>query len=452
MNGLSIGIAGAGLLGRLLAWRLSQAGHRMSVFDPAASEQSVARSQAPDPYVPTAAAFTAAGMLSPLSELDNAEPAVAALGWRSLALWPRVAAALPGAPKVTVGGSLLVAHRADLGSAQRVLDRLKTAVATPEWQRLSPPEGVQPLDAAALRTLEPSIQGPAHAWLLPGEGFIDTVAMMGALHSGASGADWHWGQRVLAVQAGERGGTLRLADGRMLAFDAVIDVRGVGAKGIAPSRLWGEGGGEGPAAVDCGNCLAPTPTLPQRGREQDPHPHPLPQAGEGVKPRGPLTVEQVRGVRGEVLWLDCPGHGLTRPVRLLHPRHRVYIVPRTDRDVLVGASEIESEDRSPVSLRSAVELLAAAHSVVPALAEARILKMDVNLRPALPDNNPLVEWQGRKLTINGLFRHGWLLAPALVERALATEDVRAANLGVAPFDDLAMNSKAASAGLASAIA
>ena len=118
----------------------------------------------------------------------------------------------------------------------------------------------------------------------------------------------------------------------------------------------------------------------------------------------------------------------------------------------MGASEIESEDRSPVSLRTATELMAAAHSVVPALAEARILKLDVNLRPALPDNNPLVEWQGRKLTINGLFRHGWLLAPALVERALAADGARAANLSVAPFDDLAMNSKAASAGLASAIA
>jgi glycine oxidase len=285
---------------------------------------------------------------------------VAALGWRSLALWPRIAAVLPGTPKIPVGGSLLVAHRADLGAARRVLDRLQTAIATPEWRAASPAEGVQQLDAAALRTLEPSIQGPAHAWLLPGEGFIDSLAVMAALHAGAASVDWHWGQRVLAVEAGEGGGTLRLADGRALAFDVVIDVRGVGAR----------------------------PDLP------------------------------TRGVRGEVIWLDCPGHGLTRPVRLLHPRHRVYVVPRSDRDVLVGASEIESEDRSPVSLRSAVELMAAAHSVVPALAEARILKLDVNLRPALPDNNPLVEWQGRKLVINGLFRHGWLLAPALVEQAL----------------------------------
>ena len=356
---LRIGIAGGGLLGRLLAWRLSQAGHRVSVLDPAVDERAVVRSQAPEPYVPTAAGFTAAGMLSPLSELDNAEPAVAALGWRSLALWPQIAAALPGSPTVTVGGSLLVAHRPDLGAAQRVLARMQAAAATPEWRAASPAEGVQTLDAQALREMEPSIQGPAHAWLLPGEGFVDTVAMMNALYSGADGADWHWSQRVLAVEAGEGGGTLRLADGRVLAFDAVIDVRGIGAK----------------------------PELP------------------------------VRGVRGEVIWLDCPGHGLTRPVRLLHPRHRVYIVPRSARDVLVGASEIESEDRSPVSLRSAVELMAAAHSVAPALAEARIVKMDVNLRPALPDNNPRIEHSGRLLRINGLFRHGWLLAPALLEQA-----------------------------------
>ena len=58
----SIGIAGAGLLGLLLAWRLAQAGHRVSVFDPAVSEQPVPRSQAVGPYVPTAAGFTAAGI------------------------------------------------------------------------------------------------------------------------------------------------------------------------------------------------------------------------------------------------------------------------------------------------------------------------------------------------------------------------------------------------------
>ncbi|MEZ5702524.1 MAG: hypothetical protein R3E42_12140 [Burkholderiaceae bacterium] len=54
-----------------------------------------------------------------------------------------------------------------------------------------------------------------------------------------------------------------------------------------------------------------------------------------------------------MVWLQAPGVALQRPVRLLHPRHRVYIVPRADNLFVVGASEVESEDRSPVSLRSA---------------------------------------------------------------------------------------------------
>lgn len=356
----TVGIAGAGLLGRLLAWRLAHAGWRVSVFDPAEGAGPVFRSQAPDPYVPTAAGFTAAGMLSPLAELDNAEPGEAALGWRSIELWRDIAASLPQAPYFRAEGSLMLAHRTDLGAAQRVLERLRAATATPEWQRLSPPEGVQALDLPTLRTLEPAIQGPALAWLLPGEAQVDTVAMMAALHADAPGVDWHWRAPVLALQAGAQGGALQLADGRLLAFDRVIDVRGVGAK----------------------------PDLP------------------------------IRGVRGEVVWLHCPGHGLTRPTRLLHPRHRVYLVPRPGDKVIVGASEIESEDRSPASLRTVVELLAAAHSVVPALAEARILRLDVNLRPALPDNNPRIDREGALLRINGLFRHGWLLAPALAEKAL----------------------------------
>jgi glycine oxidase len=85
---------------------------------------------------------------------------------------------------------------------------------------------------------------------------------------------------------------------------------------------------------------------------------------------------------------------------------------------VVGASSIESEDRSPVSVRTTVELLAAAHSLVPALAEARILHAEANLRPALPDNLPRIDTQAGLTRINGLYRHGWLIAPAMVEEAM----------------------------------
>lgn len=361
MTSLSIGIAGAGLLGRLLAWRLSGLGHRVSVFDPAASPEPLFRSERPQ-ILPAGAAlqaagFTAAGMLSPLAELDNAEPAVAALGWRSITLWRAIAAALPERPYFAARGSLLLAHRSDLGAAQRVLGRLAHATQSPVWIASRPPGGVQPLTAVQLRELEPAVQGPAHAWLLPGEGQIDTVAMLRALLSAAPEVRWQWGRSVTEARDD---GRLLFTDGGSASFDRVIDVRGLGAK----------------------------PSLP------------------------------VRGVRGEMVWLHAPGHGLQRPVRLLHPRHRVYLVPRPGDMVLVGASEIESEDNSQVSLRSAIELMAAAHSVVPALAEARIARLDANLRPALPDNAPRTEWQGACLRINGLFRHGWLLAPALADDAL----------------------------------
>lgn len=360
-----VGVAGGGLLGRLLAWRLALAGHRVQVFEVAPDALPLLRSRAAEGAQPTAAGFTAAGMLSPLAELDNAEPQVAALGWRSLQLWRSWCDVLPDAPRLSVQGSLLLAHRADAGAAQRVLDRLHAATRTPQWQALSPPEPVQALEPAQLHALEPAVQGPALAWMLPGEGLIDTVAAMAALYAAALATgrvQWHGASPVQAVlgQGAGLAPRLRLADGRELPFDVVVDVRGVGAAGDWP----------------------------------------------------------VRGVRGEVVHLDCPGHGLQRPLRLLHPRHRVYVVPRSERAVLVGASEIESEDRSPMSLRSAVELMAAAHSVVPALAEARITALDVNLRPALPDNNPMIDWNAGRLAINGLFRHGWLLAPALVDQAL----------------------------------
>ena len=338
---ISIGIAGAGLLGRLLAWQLARAGHRVSVFDPACDAQPSFDGQ-------QAAGFTAAGMLSPLAELDTSSAEVATLGWRSIGLWRGIVSRLQSPPQFNTDGSLLLAHRSDLGSAQRVLARLESAAAgTPR---------AEPVSSARLAQLEPALHGASHAWLLPQEGQIDPVAAMQALHAEARDVQWHWNQPVESVAPG----LLLLQDGTQRRFDVVFDVRGTGSR----------------------------PELP------------------------------VRGVRGETVWLHAPGHGLTRPVRLLHPRHRVYLVPRPGDIVLVGASEIESEDRSPVSLRSAVELMAAAHSVMPALAEARIQRLDVNLRPALPDNEPHIEAEPGRVRINGLFRHGWLIAPALVDDAL----------------------------------
>jgi glycine oxidase len=104
---------------------------------------------------------------------------------------------------------------------------------------------------------------------------------------------------------------------------------------------------------------------------------------------------------------------LSRPVRLLHPRHPLYVVPWPDGRFMIGATVIESDDAGPVSVRSALELLGAAYALHPAFGEAEILDAGAGVRPAFADNVPRIVVRGRTLYVNGLYRHGFLLAPAL---------------------------------------
>jgi glycine oxidase len=126
----------------------------------------------------------------------------------------------------------------------------------------------------------------------------------------------------------------------------------------------------------------------------------------------------LRGVKGEVIVVETDEIALSRPVRLIHPRWSLYIIPRADNRFLIGATAIESEDRG-ISVRSALELLTAAYAVHPAFAEARIVDMGAALRPAFPDNLPRVTVANARITVNGLYRHGFLIAPALAEATLA---------------------------------
>lgn len=124
----------------------------------------------------------------------------------------------------------------------------------------------------------------------------------------------------------------------------------------------------------------------------------------------------LRGVRGEIITLHAPEVKLTRPTRLIHPRYPIYIAPKQNGIFRVGATEIESDDLSPISVRSTLELLSAAYTVDSGFAEARIVDMVTQCRPALPDNLPSIRRLGnRVLQINGLYRHGFLIAPAMLD-------------------------------------
>jgi glycine oxidase len=125
----------------------------------------------------------------------------------------------------------------------------------------------------------------------------------------------------------------------------------------------------------------------------------------------------LRGVKGEIILIETDEIKLSRPVRLIHPRWPLYVIPRGGNRFMLGATSIEAED-SGVSVRSALELLGAAYAVHPAFAEARIVEFGSGLRPAFPDNLPRIAIDNERIAVNGLYRHGFLLAPALAELTL----------------------------------
>jgi glycine oxidase len=133
----------------------------------------------------------------------------------------------------------------------------------------------------------------------------------------------------------------------------------------------------------------------------------------GMSASGDLRT--LRGVRGEMLVIETDEIGLTRPVRLLHPRFPLYVVPWSQNRFMIGATVIESEDRGPATVRSAFDLLGHAYTLHPAFGEARIVGFEAGLRPSFPDNVPKIVLRGRHILVNGFYRHGYLLAPVLAK-------------------------------------
>ncbi len=339
---MRVGIAGNGLLGRVLGLRLLDLGHEVTVFD---DRRGTGR----------CAGEVAAGMLSPLAELETGDARIHALGLRSLDLWSGIIDRLGTPVEFARRGSLVTSHPRDRALAERLIARIERRLRDVGVGA----SAVRELDAVAARELEPGLAAGGGAWLLEGEGQVDAQAFMAAAAERlARAAEIVPGCPV----AGLAPGVLRLAGGGVRRFDWVFDCRGLGAR---------------------------DDTMP------------------------------LRGVRGEILWLETAEVSLRRPVRVMHPRYRVYIVPRPGHLYAVGATEIESEDLSPVSVRSLMELASATAVVDPAFLEARVVRCDVQLRPALPDNLPRLDTGDGLSRINGLFRHGYLLAPALVEDALS---------------------------------
>jgi glycine oxidase len=129
-----------------------------------------------------------------------------------------------------------------------------------------------------------------------------------------------------------------------------------------------------------------------------------------------VDLPELRMVRGEMVMLECPDVTITRTVRLLHPRIPIYLVPRGKGIYMLGATMVESDSWRAISLRSALELLGAAFALHPGFGEASVIETGVGLRPAFPDNLPRIIKRDDTYHLNGFYRHGYLLAPAMAQQ------------------------------------
>ncbi|MDO5059488.1 MAG: FAD-dependent oxidoreductase [Neisseria sp.] len=301
------------------------------------------------------AGYIAAAMLAPAAEAVDAAPEVIALGRQSLPLWREWLARLPSPVFMQENGSLIVWHAQDKPLAAQFAQHLHRTA--PDL----PPEIWQ---AADISRNEPQLSGRFQtAFYLAGEGQLDNRQTLNALADALdeAGVDCRWQQEVSREDL--------LAE-----FDWVIDCRGSRAK-----EDWNR---------------------PSENKQN--------------------ARSLLRGVRGEVARVYAPEVSLNRPVRLLHPRYPLYIAPKENHLFVIGATQIESESRAPVSVRSGLELLSALYAVHPAFGEAQLLETAADLRPTLQHHKPEIRYHtGKRLIeINGLFRHGFMIAPAVTAAAV----------------------------------
>lgn len=358
-------ILGAGLMGRLLACALAREGHAVRLYE-AQGEAMGAEAQG-------SAARVAAAMLAPLAESAVTALSVVRMGQHSLRRWPDLLAELAGAVQAApgaVGGLETTPPDAASAAGPVFFQREGTLVL---WHRLDAPEALR-FERQLAHTVQQLPDLPAAQRL--------GAAALAALEPALEG---RFAQALYLPEEGQ-------LDNR-----ALLVALGHAMQRLGVDLRWGQP--RAPESID------PTTT----GWVFD---------CRGLGARGQWPA--LRGVRGEVMRVHAPNVRLSRPVRLLHPRYPLYIAPKPGDLFVIGATEIESDDLSPASVQSALELLGAAYTVHPGFAEGRIVEMGTQARPALPDNLPALRRLGpRCVQVNGLYRHGFLVAPALLDAILA---------------------------------
>ncbi|WP_457962983.1 glycine oxidase ThiO [Arthrobacter sp. D1-29] len=367
-----VAVIGGGVIGHGIAWEARRSGRSVVVIDDAPG---------------AGASWAAAGMLAPVSELHYQEEDLLELMLESSALWPafaadlaRLAALDPGylpTPTIAVG--------ADAADRRALMD-LRTVQQASGLQ-------VEPLTIREARTRE-AFLSPAISCALdiPADHQVDPRKLLACLRLAL--AKHQPGSGTAVEGAGE----------------------GFAVAQRATSLLWEDGKVSGVLLTDGGKVLAGE-TVVANG---------LQAASLSGLPHG-LRLP-LRPVYGDILRLAVPPHVrplVTSTIRGLVRGVPVYIVPRQDGTVVIGATQREDSlsdaGDGAVSAGGVYQLLRDAQVLVPAVAELELVEITARARPATPDNAPLLgrvnvpgsaEHVAGLIIATGFFRHGVLLAPA----------------------------------------
>lgn len=342
-------VVGGGIIGLVTAWRAAQRGLVTTVVDPEPGG---------------GAARVAAGMLAAVTELHYGEEALLDLNLASAARYPDFAAELEEASGQDIGyracGTLAVALDAD--------------------------------DRADLRELHALHQrcGLDSQWL-PGRECRRLETMLAPSVRGG-----------LRVDGDHQADPRRLASALLLACEHA----GVGFLRAPAARIDTVGDRANGVTLDDGRAVPAGQTVLATGSYAS--------RLEGLPPE---LVPPVRPVKGQVLRLRMPrsayGPFLSRTVRAVVRGGHIYLVPRTSGELVIGATSEETGWETTVTAGGVYELLRDAHELVPGLTELPLTETCAGLRPASPDNAPLLgptALPGLHLA-TGHHRNGVLLTP-----------------------------------------
>ena len=335
---MQAGVVGMGIMGRLLALALHNAGWQVTLFDQSTGDTNCSQA--------------AAGLLTPFSELDRANLLISYLGQESIRVnWPHIIEQLSTSIYFQRTGTIVLCYPQDQAEwtyfCQRIANQITQSASY-----------FNQLTKTTLRQLEPELTRFESAYYFPDEAHIDCQSLISALKTyfDIKRLTCHINTEIISIAP-----KLITTKTNTHHFDIVFDSRGLG---------------------------------------------------------GYSTFNNLRALRGELIWLHAPEVQLQRPIRFLHPRYSLYIVPRPGNVYLVGASEIEANDQSPISVRTTLELLTAVYYVHAGFAEARIIKTVTHCRPTLANHLPCIKFTEGLIAVNGLYRHGYLIAPALAEEII----------------------------------